>query len=123
MNNKKTLPKIVSFAILTSITAFAWIGFEVYRALTREPSPSVAPGITAELSPTLDLNTLSTLEQRIQLEEVEIGITQIIDLTNQEGEEQAEEQPSAEDETTENTETVESPEELLEATEEGEIVP
>jgi len=78
MNRKKPLPTIVILAILTAITTLLWVGFEVYRSLTKEPADSVPPEITAELSPSLDLDTLSKVTQRIYLEDNEIGEIEII---------------------------------------------
>lgn len=90
---KRKLPGIVKMAILTVITVIAWIGFEVYRALTLEPPAVVSPKILEPIIPDLDSQSLNKLQKRIHLEESEIGDTTI--------------------------ETIE--EESIEATEEGEL--
>lgn len=81
MNNKKGLPAIVIFAILTTITTFVWIGFEVYRVYTSDPIPPVSEGVLRALDPSLDLDTLLSVTQRVYLEDEEIGSTELINLT------------------------------------------
>ena len=83
MNNKKPLPAIVNFAVLTTITTFVWIGFEIYRAVTKEPSPPVPPEILLELDPNLDTAKLNELNERVHLQESELGETLITNLDNQ----------------------------------------
>lgn len=115
MNNKKSLPPIVTFAILTTITTFVWIGFEIYRAFTKEPAPAVPPEIIAELDPSLDTEALNDLTQRIHIEEAEIGETQILDLTTLEPLETPGPSPEPSPIPTE------EPEEAEEATQEGSL--
>lgn len=116
MNTKKPLPTLVVFAILTTVTVFVWIGFDAYRAFTKKPSPSVDPAIIEQLDSTLDAETLTSLTQRIHLEDSEIGETQLLNLdVSQTAETPSEEQPLTE--TPENTE-LETPE----STEEGEPI-
>jgi hypothetical protein len=101
MNNKKPLPAIVIFAIITTVTAFVWVGFEAIRTFTKKPSPSVPTEVSAQLDPTLDPDALSKLVQRLYLEESEIGQTQIIDLSTLQPEGETEESqplPEAEEE-------------------------
>ncbi|OGM31105.1 hypothetical protein A2803_05380 [Candidatus Woesebacteria bacterium RIFCSPHIGHO2_01_FULL_44_21] len=118
MNNKKPLPKIVVFAILTTITTFVWIGFEIVRAITKEPSPTVSAEIMAELDSNLDTATLTELTQRIHIEESEIGETQILDLTTLELVEPEEPEDPVTAEPAPEEEVVED-EVVQEATEEG----
>lgn len=112
MNRRKPLPAIVTLAILTAITTIVWVGFEVVRSFTKEPIQTVPPEITAELTPTLELDTLSKLTQRIYFEEGEIGEVEIIssDLLLPETEETPSEEPEPEEE-----------EEGVEATPSGEV--
>lgn len=60
-------------SILTLVTALAWIGFEVYRALTRSEVPQVLQRQIAPLSPKIDQETLQILGAReaISAEELE----------------------------------------------------
>lgn len=78
MKEKKELPKLVVFAILTLITALSWVGFEIYRALTVKPDPVVPPEVILELNPELDLQTLEGLVNKVYLEDAEIGETVLL---------------------------------------------
>ncbi len=66
-------PTAVTTAILTVITIFFWIAFEIYRSLTTKPSPPVPPDIVTPLNPTLDVAGLNKLQQRMHLSDDEIG--------------------------------------------------
>jgi hypothetical protein len=72
MKKRKT-PTAVTTAILTLITIFCWAGFEVYRSLTIKPIPPVPAEILNPLDPTLDTASLNSLNQRLFLNENEIG--------------------------------------------------
>jgi len=117
-NKKRPLPGLVIFAVFTVVTTFVWIGFDVYRTLTKEPSPSVPEEISASLDPTLDTEALAKITQGIYLTEEEIGDTEIVNIdTFQPNVGSPEETPPPE-------ETV-APEETPSpvATEEGELAP
>jgi len=73
MNSKKKLPPIVAFAVITTITSFVWISFEIIRSYTKNPEPSVSAETIEQLDPALDIKTLEILIQRIHLEDSEIG--------------------------------------------------
>jgi len=77
MNNK--MPFSVKLLILTAFTVVLWVGFEVYRVLTSEPTPQVPEYILAPLSPTLDISSLNSIGQRINLTEEEIGDTVLLE--------------------------------------------
>lgn len=66
-------PTAVTTAILTVITIFFWIAFEIYRSLTTKPAPPVPPEIVVPLNPTLDVATLNKLQQRMHLSDDQIG--------------------------------------------------
>ena len=72
MEKKKKLPSLVRLAILTSVTAIAWVVFEVYRSATTKPPPSVPDEIIAPLDASLDLTTLNGLSSRVYLQDSEI---------------------------------------------------
>lgn len=72
MKKLKT-PTAVTTAVLTLITIFFWIAFEVYRSLTVKPTPPVPPEIIIALNPTLDSAALNKLQQRMHLSDTEIG--------------------------------------------------
>lgn len=70
---KKTkLPSLVSILILTLITAFAWLSFSVYRALTVQPAPVVPKEVSEPLTPTLDSETIESLRTREFFEDFQI---------------------------------------------------
>lgn len=77
MTAKKKTPFIVYLGYMTVITVAIWIVFDVYRALTVKPAPPVSPSILNPLSPNLDLNALDRLQNKIYLEDTEIGDTVI----------------------------------------------
>ena len=70
---KQKRPNFVTIGILTVITIFLWIGFSVYRAFTITPSTKVSDEILKPITPTLDTETLSKIDQRVFFEEGEIG--------------------------------------------------
>lgn len=68
MKSKKQAPFLVKFAILTLITSFVWISFDVYRAFTEKPAPSVSAEILAPVDPHLDATLLDKLTNRVYFE-------------------------------------------------------
>lgn len=69
---KPKAPKLVTVAIITTITIVIWVFFSVYRVLTKEPETSVPSEILAPINPTLNTNSLDSLETRIYFEEGEV---------------------------------------------------
>jgi len=69
---KNKLPGIVTILILTLITAFMWISFNVYRAFTIQPETKVPEEILKPLSPTLDTDTLGKIGNRPLLDDSQI---------------------------------------------------
>lgn len=59
---------------MTVLSLIAWVGFEVYRMLTREPDVGISPDVLSPLDPALDVDTLNKLQERMLLEESEIVI-------------------------------------------------
>lgn len=68
MKQKNQTPFLVKFAVLTLITAAVWIGFDVYRAFTEKPEPSVSAEILAPVDPKLDPDLLDKLTNRVYFE-------------------------------------------------------
>ena len=58
-------PTAVITAVLTLITIFFWVGFEVYRSFTVKPVPPVPAEVIKPLDPNLDIKTLNSLQQRM----------------------------------------------------------
>lgn len=69
---KQKRPSFVIIWILTVITIFLWISFSVYRAFTVTPSIKVPDDILKPITPLLDSETLSKINQRVFFEEGEI---------------------------------------------------
>lgn len=61
---KKKLPNLVVLSILTLITSLFWIGFNIYQALTREPSPIVPPDVILQIDPKLDTDTITLMKNK-----------------------------------------------------------
>jgi hypothetical protein len=80
---KKKLPNLINIAIVTLVTIVAWIGFSVFREVTKEPEPTVAQEVLIPLDPTLNTTTLSQIESRFYVSDQEaeslIGQTVIIE--------------------------------------------
>lgn len=76
MGKKKKLPAIVMIAIMTMITTFVWVGFEVYRALTKSPEISVDAEVIKALDPSLDVQSLTDMRDAVYLQDSDIGNTQ-----------------------------------------------
>ena len=66
-------PRLVTVAIMTTITIIFWVFFEVYEVLTTDPPVKVPPEILEPISATLDTEALSKIEQRVFFEEREIA--------------------------------------------------
>jgi len=81
MNKRKKTPFIVVIAYSSVITVVIWIIFDVYRALTVKPAPPVAPNILEPITPSLDVDALDRLQNKIYLEDTEIGDTSIVTPT------------------------------------------
>lgn len=62
---KQEKPFVVKFAIFTLITTMVWVGFDVYRAFTEKPEPSVEAQILAPVDPTFDPALLEKLVNRV----------------------------------------------------------
>lgn len=77
MSRQEKTPPLVTFAILSVITVFVWVGFETYRTFTKEPSPTVPLEVTKALDPSLNEEVLGKVVDRIELEESEIGDTDL----------------------------------------------
>lgn len=77
MNNPKA-PRLVTVAILTTITIVFWVFLSVYRVLTAKPEPNVPPEILAPLDPNLDTRTLQTLPDRVFFEEGQVAVPTLL---------------------------------------------
>ncbi len=105
--NKKNSPTIVKLGILTVITSFIWIGFEVYRALSIEPEPIVSEETLAKVEPNLDINEMGSLQQRIYINEENIAPINIVSNTQKSQEEKKENAVESEEATNSAQEEIE----------------
>lgn len=65
-------PRLVTVAIMTTITIIFWVFFGVYSVLTTKPPVDVPPEILEPISPELNTEALGKIEQRVFFEEGEI---------------------------------------------------
>ncbi len=70
--NKAKLPNIVAVLILTLLTAVTWIALDVYRAFTVKPAPVVPSEVSNPLTPNLDKDAVSQVEEKIFLDDSQI---------------------------------------------------
>lgn len=62
---KKQLSRdLLTLSVLTLITVFTWIGFEVYRALTKTEIPTVLQRQIEPLNPTIKRDIFQDLKSR-----------------------------------------------------------
>jgi hypothetical protein len=73
---KRGTPTVVTTIVLTLITVFFWVGFEVYRSLTIKPTSKVSEEIVTPLEPKIDQTTLDGLGQRLYFQDSDIGNNQ-----------------------------------------------
>jgi hypothetical protein len=69
---KPPAPKLVTVAIFTTITVIFWIFFSVYQVLTQAPDIKVPPELLEPIDPTLDIETLEELSDRVHYEERDV---------------------------------------------------
>ncbi len=70
---KKDAPNIVTIAIMSLITVFLWVGFSIYRTITKEAAPIVEETVLRDIDPNLNIQVLSQMEQRLHIEEPELS--------------------------------------------------
>ena len=74
MKKKNTSKKnILKLVILTTITVFSWIAFDIHRTLRKSTIPQVLQEQLEPLNPNFDKKTLESLQKRrvITLEELD----------------------------------------------------
>lgn len=65
-------PRLVTIAVLTTVTIILWVFFGVYRILTSSPPTVVPEELLAPINATLDQEALGNIETRIFFTEDEI---------------------------------------------------
>ena len=73
MKKRKTKKNILKLVILTTITVFSWIAFDIHRTLRKTTIPQVLKEQLEPLDPNFDKKTLESLQKRraITLEELD----------------------------------------------------
>lgn len=71
-------PNIVLVGIITVVTIVLWIIFGVYKLVTTPQDVNVSSDILSPVSPTLDQEGLSLLEQRLFFTEAELSGISIV---------------------------------------------
>jgi len=108
MKKRKTKKNILKLVILTTITVFSWIAFDIYHTFRKSTIPQVLQKQLEPLDPNFDKKTLESLQKRriITLEELDSAP----EMTQFEPTEEIA-SPSAKASNTESTEVTESTEE------------
>ena len=70
---KQKKPNLVVLGILTLITILSWVGFSAYRSFTSEVPIKVPSEILEPISPTLDTEALSKVDNRLFFLEQELA--------------------------------------------------
>lgn len=65
--------KTLRISVLTIITVLVWIGFDVYRALTKVTIPQVQESQMATLNPEIPLIPFDKLEKKFTFDQNELG--------------------------------------------------
>ena len=71
---KLKAPRLVTVAIITTITIIFWIFISVYTILTTKAPVTVPPEILEPIDPSLDIGILDQLEKKGFIEEGEVPI-------------------------------------------------
>lgn len=66
-------PKLVTIAIITTITIVFWVFFGLYQVLTKKPDIEVPDVLLQEINPNLDVTTLNQLQDRLFFEEGQVS--------------------------------------------------
>ena len=69
---KPPAPRLVTVAIFTTITVIFWIFFSVYTILTKEADIKVPPELLEPIDPTLDIESLQSISERVHFEESDV---------------------------------------------------
>lgn len=81
-------PRLVTVAVITTVTIILWIFFGVYRILTEKPAVIVPDNLLAPINATLDQQALNSIQGRVYFEEDEIPetplTTTVIEVTPEE---------------------------------------
>lgn len=65
---------ILVISLMTLLTVFSWIGFEVYRAYTKTTIPLIIKKLITPLTPAIDETVLIDIEEKYQPSTEEINV-------------------------------------------------
>ncbi|MBI4059037.1 hypothetical protein HY404_02225 [Candidatus Microgenomates bacterium] len=65
---KTSQPRIVTFALLTTITMLTWVTFEVWHSFNKPAPIQVEQKLLAPLNPQLDTKTIEELRDKLFFE-------------------------------------------------------
>jgi|SRR3972149_660447 len=74
MRNPKA-PRLLTTAILTTITVVFWIFFEVYKIFVSTPNINVPEKLLDPIDPSLNVDVLREIESKVYFEEAQIPET------------------------------------------------
>lgn len=69
---KPKAPRLVTVAVMTTITIIFWIFYSVYVTLTHRPAVDVPANILEDINPTLDTKTLEGLPEKLFFEQSDV---------------------------------------------------
>lgn len=78
---KQKAPRLVTVAILTTVTLIFWVFFSLYNVLTSKPVIHVDSKLLDPLDPNLDRDTLGQLGERVFFEEQDVNFTAVPSIT------------------------------------------
>lgn len=68
---RKKRPRIVSFAVLTTITLLTWVVADLWRTFTRPVPVQVDPELLQELNPDIDRGVVAKVKESIYFSDQE----------------------------------------------------
>jgi hypothetical protein len=70
---KPKAPRLVTVAILTTVTVIFWVFLGVYEILTSKTPVAVPPELLTKIDPQLDIETLESIPQRMYFLEEDVN--------------------------------------------------
>jgi hypothetical protein len=65
-------PRLVTIAVITTITVIFWVFFGLYQILTKKADVDVPQVLLEEINPTLDTTALNQIQNRLFFEEGQV---------------------------------------------------
>jgi hypothetical protein len=69
---KPKAPRLVTVAVVTTITIIFWIFYSVYITLTHRPAVDVPAELLEDINPVLDTRTLDNLPEKLFFEQSDV---------------------------------------------------